>query len=159
MFGLILAIGIVVDDAIIVLENVERLMSEKLSPREAAVKSDAGSVGAGGCGGFGTVIGIFADCFLRRQDRRGMYKQFSVTIAVSVLISAFVALTLTPALCALIIKPVREHKQPHGFFKWFDNFFDAATELLSGRGSVFLKHRKNGGGQFSGRDGPDFAAV
>lgn len=142
LFGLILAIGIVVDDAIIVLENVERLMSEeKLSPREAAVKAMqevSGPVVA--------VALVLSSVFLPIAFLGGMtgvmYKQFSVTIAVSVLISAFVALTLTPALCALIIKPVREHKQPHGFFKWFDNFFDAATELYLAGVRFFLKHRK-----------------
>ncbi len=142
LFGLILAIGIVVDDAIIVLENVERLMSEeKLSPREAAVKAMqevSGPVVA--------VALVLSSVFLPIAFLGGMtgvmYKQFSVTIAVSVLISAFVALTLTPALCALIIKPVREHKQPHGFFKWFDNFFDAATDLYLAGVRFFLKHRK-----------------
>ncbi len=142
LFGLILAIGIVVDDAIIVLENVERLMSEeKLSPREAAVKAMqevSGPVVA--------VALVLSSVFLPIAFLGGMtgvmYKQFSVTIAVSVLISAFVALTLTPALCALIIKPVREHKQPHGFFKWFDNFFDTATDLYLAGVRFFLKHRK-----------------
>lgn len=142
LFGLILAIGIVVDDAIIVLENVERLMSEeKLSPREAAVKAMqevSGPVVA--------VALVLSSVFLPIAFLGGMtgvmYKQFSVTIAVSVLISAFVALTLTPALCALIIKPVREHKQPHGFFKWFDNFFEAATNLYLAGVRFFLKHRK-----------------
>lgn len=71
-----------------------------------------------------------------------MYKQFSVTIAVSVLISAFVALTLTPALCALIIKPNRQHQEPKGFFKWFDNFFEWVTEAYLSGVRFFLNHRK-----------------
>ena len=142
LFGLILAIGIVVDDAIIVLENVERLMSEeKLSPREAAVKAMqevSGPVVA--------VALVLSSVFLPIAFLGGMtgvmYKQFSVTIAVSVLISAFVALTLTPALCALIIKPVREHKQPHGFFKWFDNFLMRQPSFIWQGFGFFLKHRK-----------------
>lgn len=142
LFGLILAIGIVVDDAIIVLENVERLMSEeKLTPKEAAIKAMqevSGPVVA--------VALVLSSVFLPIAFLGGMtgvmYKQFSVTIAVSVLISAFVALTLTPALCALIIKPNRQHQEPKGFFKWFDNFFEWVTEAYLSGVRFFLNHRK-----------------
>ena len=142
LFGLILAIGIVVDDAIIVLENVERLMDEKkLSPREAAVQAMvevSGPVVA--------VALVLSSVFLPIAFLGGMtgvmYKQFSVTIAVSVLISAFVALTLTPALCALIIKPNRKREEPKGFFKWFDNFFDWVTGAYLSGVRFFLAHRK-----------------
>ena len=142
LFGLILAIGIVVDDAIIVLENVERLMSvEKLSPREAAIKAMmevSGPVVA--------VALVLSSVFLPIAFLGGMtgvmYKQFSVTIAVSVLISAFVALTLTPALCALIIKPNAEHKEPKGIFKWFNGFFDKATEWYVSGVRYFINHPK-----------------
>lgn len=104
LFGLILAIGIVVDDAIIVLENVERLMTEeKLSPKEAAfkaMKEVSGPVVA--------VALVLSSVFLPIAFLGGMtgmmYRQFAVTIAISVLISAFVALSLTPALCALLIR-------------------------------------------------------
>lgn len=142
LFGLILAIGIVVDDAIIVLENVERLMSEEhLSPKEAAIKAMeevSGPVVA--------VALVLSSVFLPIAFLGGMtgvmYKQFSVTIAVSVLISALVALTLTPALCALIIKPNHGHKEPKGFFKWFNRFFDKVTEWYIVGVEFFLKHRK-----------------
>ncbi len=142
LFGLILAIGIVVDDAIIVLENVERLMSEeKLSPKEAAIKAMkevSGPVVA--------VALVLSSVFLPIAFLGGMtgvmYKQFSVTIAVSVLISAVVALTLTPALCALIIKPNSEHKEPKGFFKWFNTFFDKATSWYLTGVKYLLAHRK-----------------
>lgn len=142
LFGLILAIGIVVDDAIIVLENVERLMSEeKLSPKEAAIKAMkevSGPVVA--------VALVLSSVFLPIAFLGGMtgvmYKQFSVTIAVSVLISALVALTLTPALCALIIKPNSEHKEPKGFFKWFNTFFDKATSWYLTGVKYLLAHRK-----------------
>lgn len=141
LFGLILAIGIVVDDAIIVLENVERLMTvEKLSPREAAIKAMmevSGPVVA--------VALVLSSVFLPIAFLGGMtgvmYKQFSVTIAISVLISAFVALTLTPALCALIIKPNAEHKEPKGFFKWFNNFFDKATDWYVSGVRFFINHK------------------
>lgn len=142
LFGLILAIGIVVDDAIIVLENVERLMSEeRLSPREAAIKAMqevSGPVVA--------VALVLSSVFLPIAFLGGMtgvmYKQFSVTIAVSVLISALVALTLTPALCAIIIKPNREHKEPRGFFKWFNTFFDVVTNWYIAGVKFFLTYRK-----------------
>lgn len=142
LFGLILAIGIVVDDAIIVLENVERLMSEeKLSPKEAAIKAMqevSGPVVA--------VALVLSAVFLPIAFLGGMtgvmYKQFSVTIAVSVLISALVALTLTPALCALIIKPDHAHKEPRGFFKWFNNFFNAVTDWYLAGVKFFLENRK-----------------
>lgn len=142
LFGLILAIGIVVDDAIIVLENVERLMDkEKLSPKEAAIKAMkevSGPVVA--------VALVLSSVFLPIAFLGGMtgvmYKQFSVTIAVSVLISALVALTLTPALCALIIKPNREHKEPKGIFKWFNRFFDKVTDWYIAGVKFFLYNRK-----------------
>ncbi len=143
LFGLILAIGIVVDDAIIVLENVERLMTEeKLSPREAAIKAMkevSGPVVA--------VALVLSSVFLPIAFLGGMtgvmYKQFSVTIAVSVLISALVALTLTPALCALIIKPNAEHKEPKGFFKWFNNFFEKVTDWYVAGVRFFISHKKS----------------
>ena len=140
LFGLILAIGIVVDDAIIVLENVERLMSEeRLSPKEAAIKAMqevSGPVVA--------VALVLSSVFLPIAFLGGMtgvmYKQFSVTIAVSVIISALVALTLTPALCALIIKP--EHKEPKGFFRWFNIFFDKITAWYLAGVRFCLNNRK-----------------
>lgn len=150
LFGLILAIGIVVDDAIIVLENVERLMSEeKLSPKEAAIKAMkevSGPVVA--------VALVLSSVFLPIAFLGGMtgvmYKQFSVTIAVSVLISAPVALTLTPALCALIIKPNREHKEPKGIFKWFNDGFQKVTDWYLAGVKFFLEHRKTAVGGFLG---------
>ena len=140
LFGLILAIGIVVDDAIIVLENVERLMhDEKLSPKEAAIKAMqevSGPVVA--------VALVLSSVFLPIAFWGGMtgvmYKQFSVTIAVSVLISALVALTLTPSLCALIIKD--EHKEPKGFFRWFNIFFDKVTDWYIAGVKFCLNYRK-----------------
>ena len=142
LFGLILAIGIVVDDAIIVLENVERLMTEeKLSPKEAAIKAMkevSGPVVA--------VALVLSSVFLPIAFLGGMtgvmYKQFSVTIAVSVLISALVALTLTPALCALIIKREHAHREPSGLFKWFNSFFDSVTNWYIAGVKFFLENRK-----------------
>ena len=150
LFGLILAIGIVVDDAIIVLENVERLMSEeKLSPKDAAIKAMqevSGPVVA--------VALVLSSVFLPIAFLGGMtgvmYKQFSVTIAVSVIISALVALTLTPALCALLIKPNSEHKEPKGFFKWFNDFFDKLTDWYVLGVKYFISHKKMAMAMFAG---------
>ncbi len=150
LFGLILAIGIVVDDAIIVLENVERLMEvEKLSPKEAAIKAMkevSGPVVA--------VALVLSSVFLPIAFLGGMtgvmYKQFSVTIAVSVLISAMVALTLTPSLCALIIKNNRNKKEPMAFFKWFNTFFEKVTSAYIAGVEYFLTHRKTAVSAFVG---------
>ncbi|MDY0403477.1 multidrug efflux RND transporter permease subunit [Sulfurovum sp.] len=124
LFGLVLAIGIVVDDAIIVIENVERHMSEGLSPREAtftAMKEVSSALVA--------IVLVLSAVFIPVAFLGGltgeMYKQFAITIAISVAISGFVALTLTPSLCASILKPV--HSEPKGFFKWFNSTFEKAT--------------------------------
>jgi len=125
LFGMVLAIGIVVDDAIVVLENVERLMSdEKLPPKQAAFKAMeevSGPVVA--------IVLVLCSVFIPVAFLGGiagqMYKQFAVTIAMSVVISGLVALTLTPALCALILKEGQQHE--HHFFDKFNNFFDRMT--------------------------------
>ncbi len=140
LFGLILAIGIVVDDAIIVLENVERLMEkEKMSAKEAAIKSMmevSGPVVA--------VALVLSSVFLPIAFLGGMtgvmYKQFAVTIAISVLISALVALTLTPALCALLVKPRKG--EPMIWFKKFDDWFEGLTNVYIKGVKYFLHHQK-----------------
>ncbi|WP_288379922.1 multidrug efflux RND transporter permease subunit [uncultured Massilia sp.] len=134
MFGMVLAIGIVVDDAIVVVENVERLMtSEGLSPREATLKAMREITGA--------VIGItlmltavFLPMALAAGSVGVIYRQFTLSMAVSILFSAFLALSLTPALCATLLKPVAagQHAQ-HGFFGWFNRRFHAMTQAY-GRG-------------------------
>ena len=125
LFGLVLAIGMVVDDAIVVVENVERNMHEhQLSPKEATVKSMeeiASSLVA--------VVLVMASVFIPAAFLPGttgqLYKQFAITIVVSVAVSGFVALTLTPAMCALMLK----HNPPpqKGFFAWFNRQVDAVT--------------------------------
>ncbi|MGF7171995.1 multidrug efflux pump [Sphingobium xanthum] len=125
MFGMVLAIGIIVDDAIVVVENVERIMAEEgLSPLEATRKAMGEITGA--------IIGItlvltavFIPMAFSSGSVGAIYRQFTISMAVSILFSAFLALTLTPALCATLLKPVRGHEEKRGFFGWFDRKFDA----------------------------------
>lgn len=138
LFGLVLAIGIVVDDAIVVLENVERLMSEeKLSPHDAAVKS-MGEV----TGPIIAIVLVLCAVFIPVSFMGGlagiMYQQFAITIAISVTISGIVALTLTPALCSILLKPV--HGKPFAVFRAFNRFFDKMTALYVS-GVKFFIHR------------------
>ena len=128
LFGLVLAIGIVVDDAIIVIENVERHIKKGLSPYDAsmqAMKEVSGALVA--------IVLVLSAVFIPVAFLGGlsgeMYKQFAVTIVISLGISGLVALTLTPSLCAALLKPT--HKEPKYFFKWFNNFFDWATKGYS----------------------------
>jgi HAE1 family hydrophobic/amphiphilic exporter-1 len=134
MFGFVLAIGIVVDDAIIVVEAVQHYIdNEKLSPKDAtkrAMKNISGPVVA--------IALILASVFIPVGFIPGivgrLYQQFAITIAVSVLISAFVALSLTPALCSLILKPTNFNKTSKGlnkFFFNFNNWFRKTTESYS----------------------------
>ncbi|OVE46157.1 efflux RND transporter permease subunit [Chromobacterium violaceum] len=138
LFGLVLAIGIVVDDAIVVLENVERLMTQEgLSPREASLKAMQEVSGA-----LVAIVLVLCSVFIPVAFLGGiagqMYKQFAMTIAVSVVISGIVALTLTPALCALILKS--EHQHQNRFFEWFNGWFDHLTERYTG-GVAFINKR------------------
>src|SRR5262245_6123464 len=127
LYGLVLAIGLVVDDAIVVVEAVERHIEDGLSPRDAAFKAMeqvSGPVVA--------IALILAAVFVPTAFIPGitgrMYQQFAVTIAVSVLISAFYALTLSPALSALLLRPRRETRGPLGvFFRGFNRWFARAT--------------------------------
>ncbi len=128
LFGLVLAIGLVVDDAIVVVEAVEHGIEKGLSPRDATIKAmDEVS---------GPVIGIalvLSAVFIPTAFIPGitgrLYQQFAVTIAVSVIISAFNALTLSPALSALLLKPKKATRGPLGkFFGWFNRMFGRATD-------------------------------
>lgn len=142
MFGMVLAIGIIVDDAIVVVENVERIMAkEGLKPKEATIKAMKEITGA--------VIGItlvLSAVFIPMAFASGsvgvIYRQFSVSMATSILFSAFLALTLTPALCATLLKPVHGHEQKKGFFGWFDRNFDRMTNGYSGCVAAMLKRTR-----------------
>ncbi|MEZ0231566.1 MAG: efflux RND transporter permease subunit [Methylophilaceae bacterium] len=148
MFGLVLAIGLLVDDAIVVVENVERVMSEEgLSPKEATRKSMGEITGA--LIGIALVLSaVFIPMAFFGGSTGVIYRQFSITIVSAMLLSVIVALTLTPALCATLLKPVDQlHHQPtggliRGFFRWFNRNFDRASQGYQNAVSNILKHNK-----------------
>jgi len=124
IFGMVLAIGIIVDDAIVVVENVERLMAEKgLSPRDATREAMAEITPA--IAGITLVLtAVFIPMGFATGSVGVIYRQFTLSMAVSILISAFLALTLTPALCASLLKPVsHHHADKTGFAGWFNRHF------------------------------------
>src|SRR3954463_12490039 len=126
LFGMVLAIGIVVDDAIVVLENIERIMHEEHLPaRDAAIKAMTEVTGPV-IAIVLTLCAVFVPIAFLGGLAGELYRQFAVTIAIAVVISGIVALTLTPSLCVLILK--REHKLPGGFFKWFNEWFQRVTD-------------------------------
>ncbi|SFI49456.1 multidrug efflux pump [Bosea sp. OK403] len=127
MFAMVLAIGLLVDDAIVVVENVERVMQEeKLSPKEATIKSMGEITGA--LVGIATVLSaVFVPMAFFGGSVGVIYRQFSVTIVTAMMLSVLVALVLTPALCATMLKPPTDHATQKGPFGWFNRNFDKAT--------------------------------
>jgi hydrophobic/amphiphilic exporter-1 (mainly G- bacteria), HAE1 family len=127
LFGLVLAIGLVVDDAIVVVEAVEHHIEHGLSPKEAAIKAME-EVAAPVIGIAVILAAVFIPTAFIPGITGRLYQQFAVTIAVSVIFSAFNALTLSPALSALLLRPKKESRGPLGkFFAWFNRVFTAAT--------------------------------
>ena len=128
MFAMVLVIGIVVDDAIVVVENVERLMAEeKLTPYQATRKS-MGQISGAIVGITLVNIVVFLPMAFMSGSTGAIYRQFSLVMAGSIGFSGFLALTLTPALCATMLKPVRDnHHEKRGFFGWFNRAVKAAT--------------------------------
>jgi HAE1 family hydrophobic/amphiphilic exporter-1 len=139
LFGLVLAIGLVVDDAIVVVEGVERHIEEGLTPKNAALK--AMEELAGPVVGIALVLSaVFVPTAFIPGITGRLYQQFAVTIAISVILSAFNALTLSPALAALLLRP----RQPsHGllrrFFDWFNHLFEQTTEVYVRWSGVLLR--------------------
>ena len=127
LFAMVLAIGIVVDDAIVVLENVERIMStEHLPPKEATAKA-MNEVTAPVIAIVLVLCAVFIPVSFMGGLAGQMYKQFAITISVSVVLSGIVALTLTPALCALLLKPHGHDYKPFRAFIWFNYAFGRVT--------------------------------
>ncbi len=134
MFGLVLAVGILVDDAIIVVENVERIMSEEgLSPLEATRKA-MGQISAAIVGITVTLVSVFVPMAMFSGSVGNIYRQFSLSMVSAMLFSAFLALSLTPALCATLLKPVEagHHHAKTGFFGWFNRFFARTAKGYEG---------------------------
>ncbi|SDO06413.1 multidrug efflux pump [Pseudomonas arsenicoxydans] len=137
LFGMVLAIGIVVDDAIVVIENVERNMHvHKMTPKDAAKRAMdevAGPVVA--------IVLVLCAVFIPVAFMGGitgqLYKQFAITIAISVVISGLVALTLSPALAALLLKP--QHGDKNAFFRWFERNFERMTNGYSSAVAFMIK--------------------
>jgi multidrug efflux pump len=126
LFGMVLAIGIVVDDAIVVIENVERNMNvHKLSPKDAA-KRAMDEVSGPVIAIVLVLCAVFVPVAFLSGITGQLYKQFAITIAISVVLSGLVALTLSPALAALLLKP--GHAEKRGFFRWFDRNFQRMTD-------------------------------
>ncbi len=142
MFGLVLAIGLLVDDAIVVVENVERVMNEEgLSPKEATRKSMDEITGA--LVGIALVLSaVFVPMAFFGGSTGVIYRQFSITIVSAMLLSVVVALTLTPALCATLLKPADpSHRQKRGFFGWFNRNFDSASKRYQSTVGGLLKRK------------------
>lgn len=141
MFAMVLAIGLLVDDAIVVVENVERVMAEEgLSPLEATRKSMQQITGA--LVGIALVLSaVFVPMAFFGGSTGVIYRQFSITIVSAMVLSVIVALTLTPALCATLLKPVKhDHYEKGGFFGWFNRNFNKATnKYQSGVSSMLGK--------------------
>jgi multidrug efflux pump len=130
MFGMVLSIGLLVDDAIVVVENVERVMSEEnLAPRAATLKSMQEITGAL-IGVATSLVAVFLPMAFFSGSTGVIYRQFSLTIVSSMALSVIVALTLTPALCATLLQ--RSHGPGQGFFGWFNRSFDRLSQRYSG---------------------------
>ncbi|WP_147199139.1 multidrug efflux RND transporter permease AcrD [Pantoea sp. CCBC3-3-1] len=142
MFAMVLAIGLLVDDAIVVVENVERIMSEEgLSPREATRKSMGQIQGA--LVGIALVLSaVFVPMAFFGGTTGAIYRQFSVTIVSAMVLSVLVAMILTPALCATLLKPLPagQHHERRGFFGWFNRMFNRnAARYERGVGRILSK--------------------
>ncbi|MFO1414458.1 MAG: multidrug efflux RND transporter permease subunit [Burkholderiales bacterium] len=128
LFGLVLAIGMVVDDAIVVVENVERNMHQHgLDPKEATIRSMQ-EIGSSLVAVVLVMCSVFVPAAFLPGTTGQLYKQFAITIVISVSVSGFIALTLTPAMCAVMLE---RNPHPHrGFFAWFNRQVDRVTQLF-----------------------------
>ena len=134
MFGMVLVIGIVVDDAIVVVENVERIMAEEGLPPLEATRKAMSQISGAVIGVTVVLISVFVPLAFFAGSTGNIYRQFAATMATSIAFSAFLALSLTPALCATLLKPVDpdHHSEKKGFFGWFNRRFKSATHSYEG---------------------------
>jgi multidrug efflux pump len=140
LFAMVLSIGIVVDDAIVVLENTERIMREEGKDAKQAAIQSMEEVASPIVAIVLVLCAVFVPVGFLSGLTGVMYAQFAITIAVSVVISGIVALTLTPALCALLLDQEHLQHKPHRFFEWFNSRFDRVRDRFV-RGSAFLIRR------------------
>src|SRR5437879_2020203 len=139
LFGMILAIGIVVDDAIVVVENCERHMAEECCPAKEAAKRAMNEVTAPVIATVLVLCSVFVPVGFLGGITGQLYKQFAITISIAVIISGFVALTLSPALCALVLKPGGEEVQRKGFFPLFNKLFDWTRDRYTAVAAQVIK--------------------
>jgi len=130
MFGMVLVIGIVVDDAIVVVENVERIMSEEGLPPRQATRKAMGQISGAIVGVTVVLISVFVPLAFFSGSVGNIYRQFAVVMGASIAFSAFFALSLTPALCATLLQPVEagHHHEKKGFFGWFNRGFSRTAK-------------------------------
>ncbi len=135
MFGMVLVIGIVVDDAIVVVENVERIMSEEGLPPLEATRKAMGQISGAIIGVTVVLISVFVPLAFFSGSVGNIYRQFAAVMGVSIAFSAFLALSLTPALCATLLKPVEagHHHEKTGFFGWFNRGFSRTAKGYESR--------------------------
>ena len=141
MFGMVLVIGIVVDDAIVVVENVERIMSEEGLPPLEATRKAMGQISGAIIGVTVVLIAVFVPLAFFAGSVGNIYRQFSVVMVTAIAFSAFLALSLTPALCATLLKPVEagHHHEKRGFFGWFNRRFSRTAKSYEGFVARLLK--------------------
>jgi len=141
MFGMVLVIGIVVDDAIVVVENVERIMAEEGLPPLQATRKAMGQISGAVIGVTVVLISVFVPLAFFAGSTGNIYRQFAATMATSIAFSAFLALSLTPALCATLLKPIdpAHHADKKGFFGWFNRSFKNATHSYESGMSKMLR--------------------
>lgn len=141
MFAMVLAIGLLVDDAIVVVENVERVMHEENLPAKEATKRSMNQI-SGALIGIGLVLSaVFLPMAFFPGSAGVIYKQFAVTIVSAMVLSVMAAFILTPALCATLLKPVNKDKESKGFFGWFNRGFHSTTVHYSKGVRGIIKRR------------------
>lgn len=142
MFAMVLVIGIVVDDAIVVVENVERIMTEEGLPPKEATKKAMSQISGAVIGITAVLVSVFLPLLFFTGASGKIYTQFAATMAIAIAFSAFFALSLTPALCATLLKPIPKghHEEKKGFFGWFNRTFSKGTHKYESVVAKVLKH-------------------
>jgi multidrug efflux pump len=141
LFGMVLAIGIVVDDAIVVIENVERIMREEKLPAAEATAKAMGQITGAVVAITVVLAAVFVPSALQAGTAGAIYKQFAITIAMAMLFSAFLALGFTPALCATILKPHGHEEESHNpVFRWFNSAFNWVRKTYVGHIGSAISH-------------------